>query len=225
MSVQCRFIIYFMIVGVASSVDSISYKYRFMAQLNNSFGSGGMSLALSEAQFSLFFQFLKNDVANLPIVKATTHVGEQSDGIWVLNKSTQIDGDGELITQENQTYVWLEEAFIDKYANLSLSHMVPKVIIPLTSNILSRYEACCDTLRLVLICLNVLECRLIEQMEIIMQHNFLPFLLMLGGMIVGFHYFFLQSGVCPIMVAKGDSETGKSTMMKLLMSMIGKCIG
>ena len=106
-----------------------------------------MSLALSEAQFSLFFQFLKKDVANLPIVKATTHVGEQSDGIWVLNKSIQIDADGEPITQENQTYVWLEEAFIDKYANLSLSHLVPKVITPLTSNILSRYEACCDAFK------------------------------------------------------------------------------
>ena len=79
-------------------------------------------------------------------------------------------------------------------------------------------------LRVVLIHLNVLEFRLIEQMEIIMQHNFLPLLLVLGGMIVGFHCFSLQSGVCPIMVAKGDSETGKSTMMKLLMSMIGKCI-
>ena len=107
-----------------------------------------MSLALSEAQFFLFFQFLK-DVANRPIVKATTHVGEQSDGIWVLNKSIQIDADGELITQENQTYFWLEEAFIDKYANLSLSHLVPKVItrVTLTSNILSRYEACCDAFK------------------------------------------------------------------------------
>ena len=55
-----------------------------------------------------------------------------------------------------------------------------------------------------------------------MQHNFLPFLLMLGGMTVGFHYFSLQSGICPIMVAMGESQTGKSTMIRLLMSMIGE---
>lgn len=101
---------------------------------------------MSEAQFSLFFQFLKKDVANLPIAKATTHVGEQSDGIWVLNKDTQVNADGKLIEEENQKYVWLKEAFIDKYANLSLSQLVPKVITPLESNILSKYEAYCDNL-------------------------------------------------------------------------------
>lgn len=68
----------------------------------------------------------------------------------------------------------------------------------------------------------MLKCRLIEKMEIIMQHNFVPFLIMMGGMTVGFHYFSLHSGICPIMVAMGESQTGKSTMMKLLMSMIGE---
>lgn len=101
---------------------------------------------MSEAQFSLFFQFLKKDVANLPIVKATTHVGEQSAGVWVPNKTTQINADGELIAEGNQKYVWLEEAFIDKYANLSLTQLVPRVTAPLESNIFSWYEACCDNL-------------------------------------------------------------------------------
>lgn len=73
-----------------------------------------------------------------------------------------------------------------------------------------------------LIHLNMLKCRLIEKMEIIMQHNFVPFLIMLGGMTVGFHYFSLHSSICPIMVAMGESQMEKSTMMKLLMSMIGE---
>ena len=73
-----------------------------MAQLNNSFGSGGTTLAMSEAQFSLFFQLLKKDVAKLPVAKSTTHVGEQSEGVWVLNKTTQIDADGDLIAKDIQ---------------------------------------------------------------------------------------------------------------------------
>lgn len=102
---------------------------------------------MSEAQFSLFFQFLKKDVANLPIVKSTTHVGEQSDGVWVLNQTTQINANGDLIAEENQEYVWLEEAFTDKYANISLSQLVPKVITPLKNDILSKYENCCDNFK------------------------------------------------------------------------------
>ena len=36
-------------------------KSKFMAHLNNSFGSGGMSLAFNDMQFSAFIQFLKAD--------------------------------------------------------------------------------------------------------------------------------------------------------------------
>ena len=58
----------------------------------------------------------------------------------------QIDADGDLIAEENQEYVWLEEAFTDNYANISLSQLVPKVITPLKNDIFSKYENCCDNL-------------------------------------------------------------------------------
>ena len=53
-----------------------------------------------------------------------------------------------------------------------------------------------------------------------MKHNFLASLLMLGGMIVGFHYNSFKSD-CPIMVAQGESQTGKSTVLKIAMSLMG----
>ena len=60
----------------------------------------------------------------------------------------------------------------------------------------------------------MLKCRLIEKMEIIMQHNFVPFLIMMGGMTVGFHYFSILSGIYSIMVAMGESQMEKFTMIK-----------
>ena len=59
-----------------------------------------MSLAMSEAQFAQFFQFLNEKVAILPIVKAVSHVGEQSGTVWVLNKDVHIDRQGHPIQAE-----------------------------------------------------------------------------------------------------------------------------
>lgn len=58
-------------------------------------------------------------------------------------------------------------------------------------------------------------------MEIVMQHNFFPSLLMLGGAIACFHYNSFTSVDCPIIVAEGESQTGKSTTIKIAMSLFG----
>ncbi len=105
-----------------------------MSQLNNSFGSGGMSLALSEPQFSHFFQYLKGDMSGLPIVKAVNHIGDQGDGVWVLNKSTHINASGVVVEKCNQEYVWLMEALA---TCISIQSIVPSIQTPLSSNILN----------------------------------------------------------------------------------------
>ena len=56
-----------------------------------------------------------------------------------------------------------------------------------------------------------------------MQHNFLPSLLMLGGMVASFHYYSMKSGSCPIVIAVGELETGKSTVIRIAMSLVGEC--
>ena len=54
-----------------------------------------------------------------------------------------------------------------------------------------------------------------------MQHNFSACLLMLGGMVSSFHYHSMKSGKCPVMIAEGESQTGKSTTIRVAMSLIG----
>ena len=179
-----------------------------------------MSLALSEAHFSLFIQFLKEDVSSLPIVKAIAHIGEQSSGVWVLNNSIQIDASGQLINENDREYIWLEEAFSDKYGNIALQQLIPLITIPLNTDVLYTYI---KKLTASLLYCNYVKyyCRLIENM---LQHNFMPLLLILGGMIAGFRYYSLKSGSCPIIVAKGESQTRKSTTVRIAMNLIGKYI-
>ncbi len=64
---------------------------KFMSQLNSSFGSGGMSLALNEHLFGNFLQFLKNESGILSIRKAARVIGLQSCGkVWVMNGNVQV---------------------------------------------------------------------------------------------------------------------------------------
>ena len=50
-------------------------------------------VAMSDAQFS---QFLMEDASSFITAKAAAiHIGEPSDSVWVLNKTTHINKDGE----------------------------------------------------------------------------------------------------------------------------------
>lgn len=64
---------------------------------------------------------------------------------------------------------------------------------------------------------------LIATLEIILKHNFLPGLIVVSGVIIAFHFSTVKEmfGGCPITVAIGESETGKSTMIKAALSLFG----
>lgn len=65
-----------------------------MAQLNGSFGSGGMTLSLTEPQFSCFIQYLKEEAnrRRLCIKKAACRIGLQPSGdVWVLGHDIQVN--------------------------------------------------------------------------------------------------------------------------------------
>ena len=70
-------------------MESALSKPRFMTQNNNSFGSGGMSLAFNEHQFMSFVQFLKQEAGDdLPFRTAATTIGLQKCGaVWVWKRS------------------------------------------------------------------------------------------------------------------------------------------
>lgn len=62
-----------------------------MSQINSSFGSGGMTLALNDVQFSALIQHLKDEQRSLPIKKAACTIGLQPCGkIWVFAGDVQV---------------------------------------------------------------------------------------------------------------------------------------
>ena len=95
-------------------MELASFRSRFLSQLNNSFGSGGMSLAFNDAQFSSFIQYLKQEsMGSLTIRKAVGIIGRQSDNVWVLGPDIQIDVDGNVIPPNERSHLWMDAIIHD----------------------------------------------------------------------------------------------------------------
>ena len=187
-------------------MESTSYKSRFLAQINNSFGSGGMSLAFNEAQFSMFIQFLKQESANgLNIRRAVTQIGEQPDKeLWVLGDGIQVNSLGMLVPEEHQVLIWLEWSIAQGLGSITLKEVLPTIVFPLSTTAL---------------------CRVMELLQHIMKHNFIPAILIIASGVMALHYStIIQSSGCPIPVANGPSQTGKSTAMTVALSIMGKLV-
>ena len=53
-----------------------------------------------------------------------------------------------------------------------------------------------------------------------MQHNFFPAMVMSAGAVLALHY--PTVAACPVVVAEGPSQTGKSTSILVTLSIFGK---
>ena len=100
------------------TIDSANHKSKFMSQVNNSFNSGGMSLALNDNQFSSFIQFLKDEsLQTLPIRRAADIIGLQDDSNkWVLG-NLEIDTNGKVVQSDDRQYVWLTNIIRESPSN------------------------------------------------------------------------------------------------------------
>ena len=73
------------------SMESASNKTKFLSQINSSFGSGRMSLAMSDLQFARFILHLKRNQQGMPIRRAACVIGQQPcTNVWVLGKELQV---------------------------------------------------------------------------------------------------------------------------------------
>ena len=65
--------------------------------------------------------------------------------------------------------------------------------------------------------------KLVESLRIICKHNFIPALVVMASVVMSFHYSEVKNvwGGCPITVAIGESETGKSTAIRAALSLFG----
>ena len=64
-----------------------------MSQINSSFGSGGMSLAMNDLQFAALLLYLKSnsECTGTSIRKAACVIGQQPCGnVWVMGKDLQV---------------------------------------------------------------------------------------------------------------------------------------
>ena len=113
-----------------------------------------MSLALNEAQFAMFIQFLKQESANtLTIRKPVTKIGKQPDrDVWVLGNGIVINAMGEVVPIEDQPFIWFDWSVQQGLGTVLMKEVLPTIQIPL--------------------CINVLGKAL--ELHTIMKHNFIP---------------------------------------------------
>ena len=184
-------------------MESTSHKSRFLGQINNSFGSGGMSLAFNEVQFSSFVQFLKlQSRGQLTIQKAVTIIGQQPGVplMWVLGKDLHIDGQGSTIEASERTHMWMDLTLQAGLGSITLQEFLPTIASPLGTEVLRK---------------------LVVNLRIVMCHNFLPAILVAAGAVMSLHYqTIIQSGGCPTVVAAGESQTGRTTALRVGLSLM-----
>lgn len=185
------------------TVDAISNKVRFMSQINQSFASGGMSSALDNVALIEYFQYLqRSHTEPLPVKIAVMNTGRQDDGTWVFNANTFVSSKGDILSLNESDLVWLSRDLICDGDKIKSEDISPHISTPLTVDRLKD---------------------LVLTIENISKHNFIPTIMMIAGTLVSFHYETIVDtyGGCPITVAIGESETGKSTAIRAGLSLFG----
>ena len=88
-----------------------------MSQINNTYGSGGMSMALNDNQFAAFIQHLKNvHHGELPLQKAAMTIGRQPCGMTWAFGHIHVGANGQVIDEKESNYVWIDQSIIgDSY--------------------------------------------------------------------------------------------------------------
>ncbi len=160
-----------------------------------------MSCAFNEKELSELMPYIRDaGPSPLPQLKAARRIGRQRKFIWVMNSDVQINSIGEVILPEESGYVWLSEAHMPD-AKASTTDAVPNIVLPLTSQPLDKL-------------VRLLQC---------FKHNALSSLLTISGTVMAFHYEQICStwSGCPVVVAFGPPETGKSTAIEIGLSLMG----
>lgn len=126
----------------------------------------------------------------------------QPDGSSIINKKTFVSSDGTLMDCDNSQYTWLDKDLISDGDKIRSVDILPNIVHPLSNEPISD---------------------LIKVLEIISKHNFKASMMVVAGVIMAFHYSLIKDiyGGCPITVAMGPSETGKSTAIHAALSLFG----
>lgn len=185
------------------NVEAINNKIKFISQINFSFGSGGMTCGFDNNQLVEYFQhLLRSNPDQLPVKQGVLSTGMQPDGSCILNGNTFISSAGVLMDPKDSPYVWVDKECVCDAEKIRTTDISPRIVTPLSVIPLAD---------------------LIATLEIILKHNFVPGLIVVSGAIMAFHFSTIKEmfGGCPITVAIGESETGKSTTIRAALSLFG----
>lgn len=175
-------------------------KDRFMQQINSSH-EGGLTCSFNDYQLAEFIQILQRRSGALPIKKAVEHVGIQDDGTWIFGPDRFFDGSGRLQDPSESQYAWIG----NMYEGPGIAHASAACSIPLPLSVNPLVD-------------------LYTWLEINMQHNFVPSMLVMGSCLLAFHYKKMIQTLlfCPIPIVYGaNSGTGKTTALMVGLSPTG----
>ncbi len=177
-------------------LESVGVKWKFMSQLNRSFGSGGMTSALESNTLIEYVQYLQrcHSESNIPIKKGVLIPGFQQNGTCVLNSETFIDANGDLLDPKETDLVWLSRDLVHETSKVTAKDITPLIVHPLSEDpLLELYSLC-------------------EKMA---KHNLIPTLLVIASGMQCFHYrkIIEAYGCCPIPVAVGQNRRRESQLL------------
>ena len=182
------------------TADSSMRRSDFMRMVNSSFLSGGLTCSFQDHQLSQFVQIKRRMAKHIPTKKAVSLVGPQDNHVWVLGADVHITSDGHYIDAEEREYIWISDLYTGP--GVADKASACKIRLPLNDQSLAP---------------------LLNQLKVIMRHNFFPALMLIGSSIMALHYTSVQSkfGFCPVPIAFGQPGTGKTTALKCCLSMMG----
>ena len=120
---------------------------------------------------------------------------------WIYNIE-QVNSSGELVDVTTSPYILLGRAMAGNQSNVPSADLYPRVHTPLSTA--------------------PLKC-LVSLLEVVLKHNFINGLLVMAGSVMALHYtdvIKVNSG-CPLVIASGPSETGKTTAITSGLSVTG----
>lgn len=187
----------------------------FVQALNESLESGALMCQLYNAELNKYLMNLTNEFSRkqmelgVPkvcyIKKAAECLGRQPGSrVWVMNKEVHLNENGDQIPTIDSDYIWLGTMA----SSQSLPNIAPAsdaALIPLISAPTTAFD-------------NTLTC-----LQQAVDNNFTPafFVIASAGMAVHYEAVIEKYGMCPVPVAIGVKNMGKSTAARTALALLG----
>jgi len=145
-------------------------------------------------------------------LEAACCIGWQPDSkVWVLNSNIQISADGQLISAQDQKFVWITDKII---ALRGLDN----------GETLSSFLANQDQQHTIQVPLSAAPLKTaLQLLKKMMGSNFIPSVFTLASVPLNCHFEYFQAKfwICPVVVLVGNSQSGKTTSLRVAAALTG----